>query len=169
MHIWKWTCSKHHMFVPLLEVEMSKKCTLLKVSKVWGFCSSFKNVGRRGTFEENLQTCISRDRRNTRNMFSRDVWRSGRRFPEKGCILEHEIFRFAKVILRDGCSTSYDLAPLLRARRNSLEAWTGKIAKKNHWYEAVSSTFNFPLLKEVSQNCFVFDVVNLKNWGILAE
>ena len=44
--------------------------------------------------------------------------------------MEHEIFRFAKMILRDGCSTSYDLAPLLRARRNSLEAWTGKIAKK---------------------------------------
>ena len=32
----------------------------------------------------------------------------GRRFPERGCILEHEIFRFAKMILRDRCSTSYD-------------------------------------------------------------
>ena len=28
---------------------------------------------------------------------------------------------------------------------------------------AVSSALNFPFLKEVSQNCFVFDVVNLKN------
>ena len=29
-HIWKWTCSKHTMFGPLLEVEMSKKCTPLR-------------------------------------------------------------------------------------------------------------------------------------------
>ena len=27
-------------------------CTLLKVSKTWGFCSMFKSVGRRGTLEE---------------------------------------------------------------------------------------------------------------------
>jgi len=33
---------------------------------------------------------------------------------------------------------------------------------KNHktrWYEAVSTGRNFPFLKEVSQNCFIFDVV----------
>ena len=41
--------------------------------------------------------------------------------------------------------------------------------RKTHWYEAVSSALNFPFLKEVSQNCFVFDVVNSKNWGSLAE
>ena len=56
---------------------------------------------------------------------------------------------------------------------------------KTHWYEAVSSALNFPCL-EASQNCFVFDVVNLKteevsqnsfvfdvvkfkSWGSLAE
>ena len=44
-------------------------------------------------------------------------------------------FRFAKIILRDRCSTSH---------------------------EPVSSALNFPFLKEVSQNCFVFDVVKLK-------
>ena len=40
---------------------------------------------------------------------------------------------------------------------------------KTHWYEAVSSALNFPFLKDVSQNCFVFDVVNFENWGSLAE
>jgi len=35
--------------------------------------------------------------------------------------------------------------------------------RKTHWYEAVSSALNFPFLKEVSQNCFVFDVVKFKN------
>ena len=34
--------------------------------------------------------------------------------------------------------------------------------RKTHWYEAVSSALNFPFLKDVSQNCFVFDVVNFK-------
>ena len=41
--------------------------------------------------------------------------------------------------------------------------------RKTHWYEADSSAFNFPFLKEVSHNCFVFDVVNVENWGSLAE
>ena len=41
--------------------------------------------------------------------------------------------------------------------------------RKTHWQEAVSSALNFPLLKERSQNCFVLDVANFKNWGRLAE
>jgi len=35
--------------------------------------------------------------------------------------------------------------------------------RKTHWYEAVGFALNFPFLKEVSQNCFVFDVANFKN------
>ena len=41
--------------------------------------------------------------------------------------------------------------------------------RKTHWYEAVSSALNFPLLKEILQNCFVCDVANLKKWGSLAD
>ena len=41
--------------------------------------------------------------------------------------------------------------------------------RKTHWYEDVSSALNFPFLKEVSQNCFVFDVAKFKNWRSLAE
>ena len=74
--------------------------------------------------------------------FIRDVRRSGRWFPERGCILEHQIFRFAKMILRDRCGTSYDLA--------SLFLWQAQYCKqmewkhlKTHWYEAVSSAPNF--------------------------
>ena len=72
--------------------------------------------------------------------------------------LEDEIFKFAKMILRDRCSTSYDLAWQAQYFRDI--GWKNC---KTHWYEAVSSAFNFPLLKEVSQNCFVFDVANFKN------
>jgi len=35
---------------------------------------------------------------------------------------------------------------------------------ETHWYEAVSSAFNFPFLKEVSQNYFVFDVVKISSF-----
>ena len=94
------------------------------------FCSISKNDGRRGTFEEDLQRCIFRGRRITRDMFIRAVTRSGRWFLERGCILEHQIFRFAEMILRDRCSTSYDLASLFRGRRSSLDRWTGKVAKR---------------------------------------
>ena len=99
---------------PLLEVDMSKKCTPLwreahfevksakdwwsrttfgsqdvvlrgmrkifgtlpKVSKTWRFCSSFKNVGRRGTFEADLRRCISRGRRLYRRHVHQRCWAS---------------------------------------------------------------------------------------------
>ena len=41
--------------------------------------------------------------------------------------------------------------------------------RKTRWHEAVSSALNVPFLKEISQSCFVFDVVNFKTWGSLAE
>ena len=56
-------------------------CTSSKVSKTWGFCSISKNDGRHGTFEEDLQRRIFRGRRSTKDMFMRDVRRSGRWFP----------------------------------------------------------------------------------------
>ena len=121
--------------------------TLSKVSKTWGFCSMSKNDGKRGTCEEDLERCIFRGRRSTRDMFIRAVRRSGRWFPERGCILEHQIFRFAEMILRDRCSrcsTSYDLASLFRGRRSTLDRWTGKIAKRNGTRpSALHSTFHF--------------------------
>ena len=46
------------------------------------------------------------------------------------CILEHQTFSFAEMILRDRCSTSYDLAPLFGRRRSTLDRWSGKIAKR---------------------------------------
>ena len=110
-------------------------CTLSKVSKTWGFCSSSKNDGSCGTFEEDLQRCIFRGRCSRRDMFIRAVRRSGRWFPERGYILEPQIFRFAEMILRDRCSTSYD---------RTLDRWTGKMAKRiGTRPSALHSTFHF--------------------------
>ena len=147
-HISKSKCTKHTRFGPLLEVEMSGArttfgrsvvsrgrrtglCILSKVSKTWGFFFSIsKNDGRPGTFEEDLRRCIFRGRRSTRDMFIRAVRRSGRWFPEMGCILEHQIFMFAEMILRNRCSTSYDPVSLFHGRRSSLDRWSGTIAKR---------------------------------------
>ena len=47
---------------------------------------------------------------------------------------------------------------------------TGGVEKlQNALVEAVSSALNFPFLKEVLQNCFVYDVVNFETWGSLAD
>ena len=75
--------------------------------------------------------------------------------PERGCILENYIFRFAEMVVRDRCSTSYDLASIFRGRRSTSDTWSGKIAKHND--AAASSALNCPFLKEVSQNCFGFN------------
>ena len=139
------------MFALLLDVQISfrlagtRECgPCQRMSKTWGFCNISKNVGRRGTFEEDLQRCIFHGRRSTRDMLIRLLGGpSGRCFPERGCILEHQIFRFAEMILRDRCSTSYDLASLFRGRRSSLDRWSGKIAKRiGTRSSALHSTFH---------------------------
>ena len=176
--------TKHTSVGPLLEVEMSKKCTplwreahfevksaknwgfwstfgrsdvvlrgrqkglctLSQVSKTWGFCSSFKNIGRRGTFEEYLQRCMSRGRRSTRDMF----------------------FRFAEMILRDRCSTSYDLASLFRGRRNTLDRWAKK-KSQNALVRGRQLCTQLSIFEGSLADSFVFDVVNFEKWGGLAE
>ena len=51
---------------------------LVKSEQNMRVCSITKNDGRRGTFEEDLQRCIFRGRRSTRDMFISAVRRSGR-------------------------------------------------------------------------------------------
>ena len=138
-----------------------------------GFCSSFKSVGRHGAFEEDLQRGIFRGKRSTRDMVSRDVSRSVRALiSSEGCILKHQICRFAKMILRDRCSTLYDLASLFRGRRGTLGRWTGQITKRIgtrpsalhsifHFWRKPRRIASFLMLstwkiEEVSQNCFLF-------------
>ena len=171
-------CKKLRGFGALLDVQMwfrvagARDCSPChKWAKREGFVACPKTMAGVGHLRRICKDAFSdifRGRHSTRDMFIRAVRRSGRWFPEKGCILEHQIFRFAEIILRDRCSTSYDLASLFRGRCSTLDRWSGKIAK-THWYEAVSSALNFPVLNQVSQNCFVFDVVNFEHWGSLAE
>ena len=117
-----------------------------------------KNDGRRRMFEEDLkvqETCPS------------DIWGGhGADFSEGGCILEHQICRFARMILCDRCSTSYDMPSLFRLT-HSLETWDRRNAKRTGTRpSALHTTCHFWMSKveEVSQDCFLlipFGVVNL--------
>ena len=174
-HISKSKCTKHHMFAPVLDVQVSFRVAgardgapCQKWAKREGFVASLKTMAGVGHLK---RIC----------MFIRDVRRSGRWFPERGCIFEHQIFSFGKMILRDRCSTSYDLASLFRCKRSTLDRWSGKIAKHTGTRpSALHSTFHFwrksrrivsflmlstskieevsrnSKIEDVSQNCFGF-------------
>ena len=104
----------------------------------------FKTVGRRGTCEEDPQhqRCYCR--------------RSGRRFPERGCILERQIFRFAKVILRDRCSTAWP-GITVSWQCSTLDKWNGIIAKR------------FGTRPSALHSTFRFWIQPFRIWGSLAE
>ena len=110
----------------------------------------------------------ARGRRSARDMFIRDVRRSGRWFPERGLILEHQIRRFTKMILRDKCSTSYGLALIFRGRRSALDRWSGKIAKRTGTrLSALHSTFHF--WSKSRRIASFLMLPTPKKWGSLAE
>ena len=64
------------------------------------------------------------------------------------------------MILCDRHSTSYDLASLFVA--GAVLYRDGMENRKSHWHEAVSSALNFPFLKDVLQNRFVFMLCSSK-------
>jgi len=139
------------MFGPLLDVQMSfcmagaGDCApCQKWAKRDGSVAVLKTMAGVGHLKRICKDAFS-VAGSTRDMFIRDVRRSGCWFPERGCILEHQIFRCAKMILRDRCSTPYDLASLFPGKRNTLDRWNGKIATKRIGTRpsALHSTFQF--------------------------
>ena len=112
-------------------------CALSKLSKTWGFCSISKNNGRCGTFEEDLQRCMSRGRRSTRDMSIRDVRRSGHWFLRGVAFCSIR----SSVLGRWFCVTGAGLRIFLwQAQYFRQVEWNNC---KTHWYEAVSSALNF--------------------------
>ena len=168
---------KHHTFRPLLEVEMSKKCTPLSgeahfevkmlTSKNTTTCShqhrflwqawwilhqskSKQHARVLWQLQKRWQAWVGCLKRICKDacLCIRDVRRSGRWFPEKGCILEHQIFRFAKMILRGRCSKAYYFTQIHR--------WSGKIANRIGTRPSPPhSTFHFwrSLAKMLRLNC----------------
>ena len=183
---------KHHMLESFLDVQMSfraagaRDCApCQKWAKLEGFCSSFKNDVRRGTYAEDMadafrmagavqETCSSELLGGPGADFLRRVafWRIrpsvlGRWF----CVTRAAL---RMTWHHNGITFSW------QAQHFRQMEWKNR---KTHWHEAVSSALNFPFWKDVSQflmlsilkneeasqNCCVFDVVKCKNWGSLAE
>ena len=148
-------CKKHHMLGPVLKVEMwfcvagardSAHCQ--KWAKREGFAAFPKTMAGVGHLKR--------------------VWK--------------DAFRVAGAV-QETCSSEMlggQGADFLREvafwsiRSSGLLRWlclTGAALRMtwHHFFDAVSSALNFPFLKEVSRNCFVFDVLNFEQWGSLAE
>ena len=164
---------KHHVWTTFGRSDLVSRgrrkglCTLSKVSETWGFCGISKNDGRRGTFEEDLQRCIFRGRRNARDIFIGAV--------RRWALISREGLHFGASDLQVCCDdfawqVQHFVWPGItfswQAQYFRQVDWKNR---KTHWYEAASSALNLPFLKEVAQNCFVFDVVKFKNWRSLAE
>ena len=172
------------MFGTLLGVRMSFRVAGARdCAPWWGFCSISKNNGRRGAFEEDLERCISRGRRNTRDMFNRDVKRSGRWFPlhfgasdlqfwehafarqvQHFRMTWHHFFVAGAALYIDGMEKSQNAL----ARGRQLCAQLFHFWRTSHRI-ALFLMLSTSKIEEISQNCFVFDAVNLKNWETLAE
>ena len=222
-HISKSKCAKHHMFGPLLEVVMLKKCTplwreahfevttlkaphfraafgswsvvlrgrrkgfctLSKVSKTWWFCSISKNDGRRGTCEEDLKDTFSLAGAVQETCSSEMLGGQGADFligVAFWSIISSGLLRWFCVT---GAALRLTWHHFSRGRRNTLDRWSGKIAKRiGTRPSALHSTFHLwrksrriasflmlstSKIEEVLQLCFVFDVVKFKNWGSLEE
>ena len=147
----------------VLRRRRSLLCTLSKVSKNVRVCIAVSNT-MAGVFFQRIwqDACRVAGAVQETHELVRCVRRSGQKFLDRGCIRENEIFRFSAMILRDRCSTSYDLASLFCGSRHTFRDMDWK-KRKTHWYQAVSSALNFPSLKEVLQNCFAFDVIKFKS------
>ena len=157
----KSKCTKHFMLGPLLEVEMSKKCTplwreahfevkMLKAPHARTTFGSWDVVSRgrcKGlcTLSKVSKTwgfpSISKhDAR--RETFDEDL----ERCIFRGRCSTRDMFSSDLQVcwgdLRDRCSTSYDLASLFCGRRSNLDRLTGNIAKR-FGTSALHSTFHF--------------------------
>ena len=127
-HFWAFRCRFVWQAQGILHLAKNRQNVMV--------CSISKSHGRRGAFKD-LQRCIFRGSRSTRDMFIRAVRRSGPWFPERRRILEHEIFRFATMILRDRCSS---------LRIGLTFSWQAQYFKqmewkncKTHWHETTTS------------------------------
>ena len=149
------------MFGPLLDVQIS-----------------FRVAGARARdcapCEEDLQRC---GRRSTRDMFIRAVRRSGRWFPERGYILEHlqvcwddfawQVQHFLwPGIGRQLCA---QLSIFEKSLAELFRFWCCQLRKMRKSGRIDLFWMLSSSVEEVSQNCFVFDVVKFKSWGNLAE
>ena len=176
---------KHHTFRPLLEVEMSKKCTPLSgeahfevkmlTSKNTTTCShqhrflwqawwilhqskSKQHARVLWQLQKRWQAWVGCLKRICKDacLCIRDVRRSGRWFPERGCILEHQILG----LLRWFCVAG-------AVRRTTLHRFTDGVEKsQTALVQGRHLRTQLSIFEEVSQKCSVW-IANAQNCFVL--
>ena len=166
---------KHHMFAPLLDVQVSfcvagaRDCApCQKWAKREGFVTFPKTMAGVGHLNRILKDVFSVAGTVQETWSSELLGGPGADFLRKVAFWSLK----SSGLLRWFCVTSAALRMTWHhffvagavVQTNGLEK-----NRKTRWYEAVSAARNFPFLKEVLQNCFVFDVVNFEKWRSLAQ
>ena len=162
------------MFGPFLDVQMSFRAAgagdcapCQNVSKTLGCCICFNSVGRRGTFEEDLQRCIFCMAGAIQETFSSEMLGGQGADFLRGvafwCIrswgLQDDFAWQVQHFVWPGITFSWQAQYF----RDGLEKWENALARGRQLCTQLA------FLKEVSQICFVFHVVNFENWGSLAD
>ena len=132
-------------------------CTFSRVSKTWGFCSISKNDGRRGPLKR-----ICKDAFRVAGAIQKDMLQ-GADFLRRVAFWSIRSSGLRRWFCATGAALCIWLGITFSWQTQYFRQMKWK-KRKTHWCEAVSSALNFQFLKEVSQNCFVFDVVNFENW-----
>ena len=153
-HISKWKCTKHYMFAPLLEVQ--------KWAKREGFAAFPEAMAGVGHLKRIFKDAF----RVAGAVYKRHVHQ---RCSEVRALISWEGLHFEVSDLQV-CWDDFAWQVQHVVWPGMFFSWQAQYFtqvewknRKTNWYEAPSAALNFPFLKEVSQNCFVFDVVKSSN------
>ena len=141
---------------------------LPKVSKTWGFCGSFKNVGRRGTLGRGSAKMHAawqaQYKRHDRHGSSEMLGGLSADFLRGVAFWSNQIFR----CVNSSWQVQHFVWPGLTFSWQAQYFRTHGLEKLQNALARGRQLCTLPLLK-ISQNCFVFDVVNFESWGRLAD
>ena len=136
-------------------------CTLPKVSKTWGFVACPKTMAGVGHFKRIWKDAFCVAGAVQKTCSSEMLGGQGADFLRGVAFWSVRSSGLLRWFCVTGAAIRMTWHHLCVA---GAALYTDGVEKsKTHWYEAVSSALSFPFLKEVSQNCFVFDVVNFEN------
>ena len=172
-HIPKSNVQKIEGYGAFFDVQMSfcvafaRDCApCQKWAKHEGFVAFPKTMAGVGHLKRICKDAFFHGRRSERDMFIGDVRRSRRWFPERGCILGHQIFSLGWWFCVTGAALRMTWPHFFVAggilETGGVEKSQNALArgwKKSRRIAMLSTSKN----EEVSQNYFVFDVVKFKN------
>ena len=175
-HIWKSKCTKHTILGPLLEVEMSKKCTPLWREAHFQV-KMYKTHQRRTTFGswdvEKVHAVVARSTFPSQNVqntpFSDHFWKLRCRKSARRCGAKH--------ISKSKCTKHTSVGPLLEVvmSKKCTPLWREahfQVKSVKNWRSR--TTFGGSDVEKVSKKCTPlwheahFEVKSVKNWGFWA-